>query len=85
MRAHLAVKHAPKRYTSDGLLAWHGTQGGGAVGVLTNLAQDATVRAQCAAAAAAASRRFLGLRGLFERDFSLGYCSSAQGEQSLAH
>ena len=43
LHAHLAVKHAPKRHTSDGLLAWHGTQGGGAVGVLTNLAQDATV------------------------------------------
>ena len=85
LRAHLAVKHAPKRHTSDGLLAWHGTTGGGAVDVLTNLAQDATVRAQCAAAAAAASGDFWALEGSFERDLSLGYCSSAQGEQSLAH
>ena len=52
---------------------------------LTNLAQDATVRAQCAAAAAAASGDFWALEGSFERDLSLGYCSSAQGEQSLAH
>ena len=53
--------------------------------MLTNLAQDATVRAQCAAAAAAASGDFWALEGSFERDLSLGYCSSAQGEQSLAH
>ena len=50
-----------------------------------NLAQDATVRAHRAAAAAAAPGEILGLEATFERDFSLGYCSSAQGEHRLAH
>ena len=50
-----------------------------------NLAQNATVRAHRAAAAAAASGEILALEASFERDLSLGYCSSAQGEQSLAH
>ena len=53
--------------------------------MLTNLAQDATVRAHCAAAAAAAPGEILGLEATFERDLSLGYCSSAQGEHRLAH
>ena len=56
--ALLAVKNSPNRHATDGRLACHGRQGGGAVGVLTNLAQDATVRAHCAAAAAAASGDF---------------------------
>ena len=43
-----------------------------------NLAQDATVRAHRAAAAAAASGEILGLEATCERDFSLGYCSSAK-------
>ena len=36
-------------------------------------------------AAAAAPGEILGLEATFERDFSLGYCSSAQGEHRLAH
>ena len=47
--------------------------------------QDATVRAHRAAAAAAAPGEILGLEATFERDLSLGYCSSAQGEHRLAH
>ena len=46
---------------------------------------DATVRAHRAAAAAAVKSEILGLEATFERDFSLGYCSSAQGEHRLAH
>ena len=41
--ALLAVKNSPNRHATDGRLACHGRQGGGAVGVLTNLAQDASV------------------------------------------
>ena len=83
--AQLAVKNSPNRHAIDGRLACHGRQGGGAVGVAHNLAQDATVRAHRAAAAAAAPGEILGLEATFERDLSLGYCSSAQGEHRLAH
>ena len=83
--ALLAVKNSPNRHATDGRLACHGRQGGGAVGVAHNLAQDATVRAHRAEAAAAAPGEILGLEATFERDFSLGYCSSAQGEHRLAH
>ena len=85
LSALLAVKNSPNRHAADGRLACHGRQGGGAVGVAHNLAQDATVRAHRAAAAAAAPGEILGLEATFERDLSLGYCSSAQAEHRLAH
>ena len=83
--ALLALKNSPKRHATDGRLACHGRQDGAAVGVLTNLAQNATRVSTLCSSGGSRVRRFLGLEATFERDFSLGYCSSAQGEHRLAH
>ena len=54
--------------------------------MLTNLAQNATrVSTLCSSGGSRVRRNFGPGQATFERDFSLGYCSSAQGEHRLAH